>query len=615
MDLLQRIVENEFAMTGYERKNTYFNYEDLIKPKGEFKTVNFDSAKLTDAISKSDPIRAVVDIFGGPSIARIKKVEVIIDEKTVKYFADVCGNTPNIAPNFHEKFGIINYSVQVEYYGVTKILNIAKQIKIVHTLPKVFRFFTLFIKNIPKETDLNKIMVDDNGNPTTGKPLVLNNGEYNSNTSLSPLDVGMVFLGNNPASEPLILRLSHGKSGVGELFQLIDSFYKNPDYEKDYKDSKGFQVANLQYGVSSGMMAKARAYGIQSQNELLSSMIKLYGTPDDPTPTRVLGNINRSYLRLAAYQNRPSGSTDVGEMPSMPQANFKTAGVKPIMEKGVRNPPEVRPGEWIAKLLFPEEMWDLEDQLYKNYALYMNQFINYEYYNFAFQSPVKDKNGVDCDPNKIPDYDLKLKPSGTNSYGGSPAKPADEEYTGSDMRAITIDEKYALPCDSYKFNGDSDFAEFKKMFMNGSQPDSLRLGMMVQFENDVKLPKMTIDKGGMIICKKGNITVSGDIEANPIQNQVLTLIAMDGDIIVDAAKVDAVLITMKDGQKFTPRKTLELGGGLATHSMDFDKLLSAGGKISFRSPQAVSSATPYFYYASIQPDVRNWKVVLDNEKK
>ena len=615
MDLLQRIVENEFAMTGYERKNTYFNYEDLIKPKGEFKTINFNSAKLTDVISNSEPIRAIVEIFGGTSIARIKKIEVVIDEKTVKYFADVCGNTTNIAPNYHEKFGIINYSVQVEYYGVTKILNIAKQIKIVHTLPKVFRFFTLFIKNIPQGTDLNKILVDDNGNPATGKPLVLNNGEYNSNTSLSPLDVGMAFLGNTPASEPLILRLSHGKSGVGELFQLIDSFYKNPDYEKDYKDSKGFQVANLQYGVSSGMMAKARAYGIQSQNELLSSMIKLYGTSADPTPTRVLGNINRSYLRLAAYQNRPNGNTDVGEMPSIPQANFKTSGVKPIMEKGVRNPPDVRPGEWIAKLLFPEEMWDLEDQLYKNYALYMNQFINYEYYNFAYQSPIKDKNGVDCDPNKIPDYDLKLKPSGTNSYGGSPAKPADEEYTGSDMRAVSIDEKYALPYDSYKFNGDSDFAEFKKMFMNGSQPDSLKLGMMVQFENDVKLPKMTIDKGGMIICKKGNITVSGDIEANPIQNQVLTLIAMDGDIIVDAAKVDAILITMKEGQKFTPRKTLAINGGIATHSMDFDKLLSSGGTINFRSPQANSSAVPYFYYASIQPDVRNWKVILDNDKK
>lgn len=615
MDLLQRIVENEFALTGYERKNTYFKYEDLIKPKGEFKTVNFDSAKLTNIIANSEPIKALVDIFGGPSIARIKKVEVVIDENTVKYFADVCGTTSNIAPNYHEKFGIINYSIQVEFYGVTKMLNIAKQIKIVHTLPKVFRFFTLFIKNIPKDTDLNKILVDDSGNPVTGKPLVLNNGEYNSGASLSPLDVGMVFLGNTPASEPLILKLSHGTKGVGELFQMIESFYKNPDYEKDYKDSKGFQVVNLQYGVSSGMMAKARAYGIQSQKDLMSSMLKLYGTPDNPTPTRVLGNVNRSYLRLAAYQNTPNGSTDVGEMPSIPQANFKTSGVRPIIEKGVRNPPEIRPGEWIARLIFPEAMWDLEDQLYKNYALYMNQFISYEYYNFGFQSPIKDRNGFECNPNRIPDYDLKLKPSGTNSHGGSPAKPADEEYRGSDMRTISIDDKYAVPYASYKFAGDADFADFKKLFMNGTQPDSLRLGMMVKFAGDVKLPKMTIDKGGIIVCEKGNITISGDIEANPMHNQVLTLIAMDGDIIVDAAKVDAILITMKEGQKFTPRKKLELSGGLATHSMDFDKLLAAGGTINFRPPQTNSSNTPYFYYASIQPDVRNWKVILTNEQK
>jgi len=285
------------------------------------------------------------------------------------------------------------------------------------------------------------------------------------------------------------------------------------------------------------------------------------------------------------------------------------------MEKGVRNPPEIRPGEWIARLIFPEAMWDLEDQLYKNYALYMNQFINYEYYNFGFRSPIKDKNGFECNPNRIPDYDLKLKPSGTNGYGGSPAKPADEEYRGSDMRAITIDDKYAVAYASYKFAGDADFADFKKLFMNGTQPDSLRLGMMVKFAGGVKLPKMTVDKGGIIVCEKGDITISGDIEDNPTQNQVLTLIAMDGDIIVDAAKVDAILITMKDGQKFTPRKKLELNGGLAVNSMDFDRLLASGGTINFKQQQASSSSAPYFYYASIQPDVRNWKVILKNEQK
>ena len=234
MDLLQRVVEDEFAKTGYERKNTYFNYEDLIKPKGEFATVNFNSDKLTDLIVNSEPIKALIDVFGGSGVARIKKVEVDIDEKNVKYFADVCGMTPNFTANTREKFGLINYTVQVEYYQITKALNITKQIKIVHTLPKGLRHFTLFVKNIPKDTDLNKLLVDDNGNPVSGKPLVLNNGEYNSSSSASPLDCGVVFLGNNPASEPLVLKLSHGssKTGVGELFHLLDKFYLDQEFKK-----------------------------------------------------------------------------------------------------------------------------------------------------------------------------------------------------------------------------------------------------------------------------------------------------------------------------------------------------------------------------------------------
>ncbi len=611
MDLLQRIVEDEFAKTGYERKNEFFNYEDLIKPVAEFKTVKFDSDKLTDLISKSDPIKGLIEIFGGSSVARVKKVEVYIDEKNVKAFSEVCGMTPNVTANTREKFGLINYAVQVEYYQITKSLNITKQIKIVHTLPKVLRYFTLFIKNIAQGTDLNKLLVDDNGNPVSGKPLILNNGEYNSNSSASPLDCGIIFLGNNPASEPLVLKLSHGsaKTGVGELFHLLDKFYLDLDFKKKY-GGNGFQVGHYEYGVSSGM-AGAKIFGIRSSKDILSSMLKLYGTPAEPSPTRVLGNINRSYLRLAAYQDTPTNGDDfMGDMPFAEPGEFQTTGVKPISERG-ENPIQTHSCEWIAKKILPETLGGAD--LYEAYAEFMNQFIDYEPYNYSMCSPVKDKNSIKCDPNKIPEFASKLYPNGSNSFGGRPVKPAEEEYGGDDLRKFLIDEKYALPYASYKFKGDSDFAEFKKMFMNGSNPEALRLGMAVLFEESVKLPKLLVEKGGIIICKKGDITLSGDIEADPLQNQVLTIIAMDGDIIVSAAKAEAVLITMKDGLKFKPLKQIDISGTLAVNSMDFDSLLSAGGKINFRPLQTLSSSTPHFYYASIQPDIRHWKVVIKGD--
>ncbi len=623
MDLLQRIVEYEFALTGYERKNTYFKYEDLIKPKGEFKTVNFDSTKLTDVISNSDPIKALIEIFGGSSIAKVKKVEVTIDEKNVKYFGDVSGQSPNIVPNLHEKFGIITYSVQVEYYGITKTLNISKQIKIINVLPKVLRHFTFFIKNIPKGTDLNKILVDDSGVPINGKPLVLYNGEYNSPSSLSPLDQGMIFLGNQPASEPLILKMSHGDStsGVGELFHLIRKFYLDKEFQRRYENSKGYQVGHTEYGVSSGM-ANARYFGIQTPKDLLSSMLKLYCTPAAPSPTRILGNVNRCYLRLGAYQDKQTNGTEhMGDMTFSTPATFTTAGVPPITEvdadthglldEGGKLKPVT--AEWIAKKILPDELGGMD--LYNAYAEFMNQFIDYEPYNYSMLTPIKDKNGVDCDPNKIPDFKTKLFPSGSNSYGGNPAKPADEEYTGSDLRMLSLDEKYAIPYASYKFSGDKEFTDFKKLFMNGSQTDALKLGLATTFEGDIRLPQMTIQKGGMIICKKGNITISGDITADPVYNQTLAIIAMDGDIIVDAKKVDAILISLKDGLKFEPKNSLDISGTLAATSMDFDKLLTTGGKISYRPCQAVPTNDTNFYYASIQPDVRNWKVILDNDKK
>lgn len=608
MEVLQKVVEYEFAKTGYERKDTYFKYEDLIKPKGEFDTVSFDSAKLTALISNSEPVKEIVDIFGGPGIARVSKVEVVIDKKTVRFYEDVCPQSPDIKHNPREKFGILTYRVEVEYYTLKKTLTVAKQIRIINILPKALRFFSFFVKNIPDGTDLNTLSNDKNGKIVSGKALVFNNGDYNRESS--PTNCGAIFLGNNPASKQLTLRLSHGadKAGVGEQFQLFEGFYLNDEYKKENPTSI-LHIGHLEWGFCKDI-ENEKKFGIQNPNEAKTSMLKLYGTPDNPTPTRVLGNVYRCYLRLAAYQdNNTNGREYMSEIPFLIPGDFTNNGIKPIAEKD-ENPIGVHSGEWIAKKLFGNDFASLSGiDLYRKYAHYMNQPIDFEPYNYGMCLPIKDKNGMECQTAGITDFNQKMFPGNSNSFGGQPPKPVDEEYTGGDMRKMTIDDNYVVPYASYKFKDDSELPRFREMFVekNGSV-DLLRLGLIAEFEEGVTLPKMTVEKGGMIVCKKGDIRISGDITCDPVQNQTLAIVALDGNIVVDASKVEAILISMKDGAKFTPSKPIQLGGTLAVNSLDFSKLSTTGGNIDFNTAQSSPLSSPHFYYASIQPDVRNWKV-------
>jgi len=605
MEVLQKVVEYEFAKTGYERKDTYFKYDDLIKPKPEFNTVAFDSAKLTNLISSSEPVKEIITIFGGPGIARVSKVEVVIDKKLVRFYEDVCPQSPEIKHNSREKFGIITYRVEVEYFNIKKTLSVAKQIRIINILPKALRFFSMFIKNVPAATDLNTILTDKDGKIVSGKALVFDNGDYNKESS--PLNCGAIFLGNNPASKQMTLRLSHGKAkpGFGEQFQLFDGFYVNEEYKKTYPSSL-FHIGHLEYGFCKEIENETK-YGIRTPAEAKSSMLKIYGTPENPTPTRIHGNIFRCYLRLAAYQDiKTNGSEYMSEMPFVVPADFTNNGIKPIAEKD-ETPIQLHSCEWIAKKLFPSDLSGID--LYRLYAHYMNQPIDFEPYNYGMCNPIKDKNDQPCDPNKIPDFAQKMFPTGTNNFGGQPTKPVDEEFSGSDMRRMTIDDNYVVPYASYKFKDDSEMPRFKEMFVEKSGSDELlRLGLIAEFDEGVTLPKLTVEKGGMIICKKGDIRLSGDIIQDPVQNQTLAIVALDGNITVDASRVDAILISMKDGSKFTPSRPLELNGTLAVNTMDFAKLSSTGGKIDFNTAQSSPLSMPHFYYASIQPDVRNWKV-------
>ena len=599
MEILQKIIEEEFAKTAFERKNDLFDYNELIKPKEKFKTVNFDSKKLTNIISSSKPITRIIDIFGGTKYAKINDVRVFIDSEDMQSYEETCGPAAGFKANSREKFGLINYQIEVEYFSVKKILTIKKQIKIINTLPKGLRYFTLFVKNVPAGSDLNTIIVDEDGNPVQGKPLILDNGNYNKEAS--PLNIGMVFLGNEKVQEPLTLRLSHGadRAGAGELFHLFNDYYFDIIYDRKFPQSQ-YLIGHLDYGLCREMKSMG-SYGIAFQRDVNTSVLKLFGSPSNPSPTRVLGNVRRSYVRLAAYQDKVTlGVCHMSALPFATPGNFSSNGTMPIADIN-EDPLKFKSCASIAARLFA----GASD--YMQYSKYMNQIVTIEPYNHGLFSEIRDKRGMICDPFKIPDIKEKLYPSKDNNYGGLPAAPADSEITCDDLRKLTLDEKYITPYVSYRFKDNADFEKFKKLFIApDSSPAVLNLGLVAYFEGDVTLPAMIVARGGMIVCKKGNITLSGNIVADPFQNQILTLIALDGEIIVNADRVDASLIALKEGTKFTPQKPLQINGTLAVNSIDFTQLSKVGGKLKFKTSQTVKTDSPFFYYASIQPDVRNW---------
>ncbi len=599
MEILQKIIEDEFSKTAFERKNDLFDYNDLIKPKEKFETVDFDSKKLTNIISNSKPITRIIDIFGGTKYAKINEVRVFIDRDDIHSYEETCGPAAGFKANSREKSGLINYRIEVEYFSVKKVLTVKKQIKIISTLPKGLRYFTLFVKSVPAGTDLNSIMVDEDGDPVQGKPLILENGNFNKEAS--PLNIGMVFLGNEKPQEPIVLRLSHGadRAGAGELFHLFNDYYFDIIYDRQFPQSP-YLIGHLDYGLCREMKGMG-GYGIAFQRDVNTSVLKLFGSPSNPSPTRVLGNVRRSYVRLAAYQDKATlGISYMSAMPFATPGSFQSGGTMPIADIN-EDPLKFKACSAIAARIFS----GAAD--YLKYSKFMNQIVTVEPYNHGLFSEIKDKRGMICDPFKIPDIKEKLYPSKENNYGGVPAAPADSEITIDDLRKLTLDEKYITPYVSYRFKDAADFEKFKKLFIApDSSPAILNLGLAAYFEGDVTLPAMTIARGGMIVCKKGNITISGDIIADPFQNQILTLIALDGEIIVNADRVDASLIALREGTKFTPLKPLQINGTLAVNSIDFTQLAKVGGKLKFKTAQTVKTDSPFFYYASIQPDVRNW---------
>jgi|GEM_PF-4099709 len=607
MDVLQKVIENEFAQTGYERKNVFFKYEDLIKPVESFDTVCFNSAKLKEMVDESKPVQKLIELFGGSKVVKISEVEAIIDKATIKPFGDGGNICRDIISNPCEKFGIIKFHVAIEYYGIKKHLNIKRQFKVVNILPKVFRFFTLFIKNVPQNSPVNKLLVNQNGTVLAGKPLILNNGDFNKESS--PQNLGVIFLGNAKAEEPLKLKLSHSSNNkaMGETFQLFDGYYSDKNYQKKYSAGK-YIIGHVDYGISSEMGDNNNKYGFVSKMETYSSTIKLYGAPGNPSPAKVLGNVNRCYLKLSVYQDKASKGMDyMGEMPFSLSSDFKTMGITPLAEKN-ESPIKFHSCESIAKKIFPPTL--SYDELYGEYSNYMNQMIVSEPYNYALLNFIKDKNKLYCNPSRITDLEQLTKPDRSNSYGGKPVKPIDSQYAGNDLRKISIDENYIMPYVSYKFNGSKDFSEFKKLFIETANDGTnvLNLGLAASFDADVTLPAMCVEKGGIIVCRKGNITITGDLICDPRHNQILTLIALDGQIEIDAKRVDAILIAMKPGTCFSPKRSFIINGTLAVNSIDFSKLSQTGGEINFNTFQSLKQSASYFYYASLQPDIRNWEM-------
>ncbi|HNY10564.1 MAG TPA: hypothetical protein PKK26_03135 [Candidatus Wallbacteria bacterium] len=607
LDILQKIVEDEFSKTGLERNDKYFKYSDLIAPKEEFKGIVFDSVKLTKIIRESKPVQKLISVFGSSSI-RIVEVKASIDKNSVKYYCDGKDKTPGISPNPHEKYGMIVFQVDVEFYSIRRTLTVKKQFKLVNILPKALRFFTLFVKTIPNGTDLNGLLTNKEGKIISGKPLVLYNGAFNREQS--PLNLGIIFLGNTPASTPINLRLSHGSAidGAGELFQLNEDFYIDPHYKSRYSPFTNFRIGHLDYGICTDM-AKMPQYGI-SGNLAGTSILKLFGTASNPSPTRVLGNVFRSYLKLSVYQDlKTSGKEYMCEIPFLDTpADFvnPAKGAVPIAEKG-ETPPQKRTGLDIARKIFPSYYGGMK--LFNAYKMYMNQIIDWEPYNYSLYNKIKDKHGLFCDQNKIPDLITRLFPESFNNFGGKPCRPADSEFTNDDLRKFIVDDKYILPYISFRYPGNGDFEKFKSRFIETAADgkNTLKLGMVVLFDASVTLPAMTVARGGIIVCRKGNIIVSGDIVNDPVYRQSLTLIALEGDIIINANRFDGIIISMGEGSKFIPQKFLNINGGLAVNSLDFQKLASLGGNIAYNTYQSLPQNDPGFYYASIQPDVRNWE--------
>lgn len=495
-----------------------------------------------------------------------------------------------------EKTGLIRYCLTVSHKlpgsksRTTEDYVYVSSVKIVANIFPVLSKFTFYIENAleneePDDTNTFRFNVIDTKasgdlkNGATIRPWVLNNGEASSEARNSYDDLvsdprGFVYIGGGNQNYPLLLGIARGwaESGFGKYGEDFH-FFKNERPKAGYwktvevwneAERLGIMTSNIGLcnDVSDdNLSAWQEQMGEYDDKSKYHSIFKLYGTDARKSPTLVLGYVDSVCDSIRILKNASKGNVYflgniLTEDEFLSGLGIEIDGM-PAYSSGY----ETEEVSEAYKAAFSEEL------NYEKYNSKLATRLLASRYNSDY-TYILTNNMVDYPIERGGVSDEKIKKlcgdtKASNLFCEVPYSKSAKfnELFGDDLTKLDVFlNKELLHLDGSEAGGKNSRLlcsasvktkeDINKFFTNNRFLDNNKLDLngFVYLDNkegvELEINKCEIMSQSGIILSNGNIRIKGDIISNTATDAHLSLLALNGSIIIERGvnKIDASLI-------------------------------------------------------------------------
>ena len=557
-----------------------------------------------------------------------------------------------------EKELVVTITSEVTLNGFFCQLREDRQIRLINLLPDILGKFTFYVKKLDDSQGLNCFANHIDGytdsaftQSTNCLPVILKNGgeldfaatEINDPESWQKR--GYIFIGGDSVD----INLTGGNfEAYGELFHFyamdqssgIPGYYTMfppsffaapPDFTQtwpqslnsgpDFADEFAYLLKHVVAGFyttqdNGGNMNHDQRLAVSfpdsdlsAETRMRSSSLHLFGTRSNPSPTLVLGYVNRCYAdfcgivvdvdldgqRDAIVDYVRETEEAIGNLP-MPPSTIDAAsngslapGIPILLDNGLVNYGNM----FASDFEYQENMCSIKSEPYLR---------SHDYLYFRGEDNFFPETS--CFGENVADYQHKFS-----------LKFASEVFADRDFYKDGYPQDYPVnglnDKISYRIN---DFDEFLERFYD-SENNRLNLGISLAIENSqgeqVELPdSISLTRGGLLLVENGDIVVGAIELSDP--DEVLTIVALQGNIFLNLSSgqpVCANLIALNGSVKNnTPNRGLDLHGTLAADKYNPVEF-KAGGRILYNKLNDPSGKNYDYYYRCFVADYS------DNTKK
>ncbi len=530
-----------------------------------------------------------------------------------------------------EKTGYIRLKIVTSYKNFDDEFNFACPVRVSSAWLPLLSRFNLFVNDSGADQDrwrfnLVKTKPDGDQLPGSPRPLILNNGFKLAGNEMMRVEnylarrVGWVYFGGD---QPAILNLAQGTNAVGEFFHLFETwdaaigqfvgFYETAYYSYSSQGTTG-TVATVQWdkGIADEVAAGAApnwfkmVEGTPDAGRMTSnSVFRLYGVDRQQSPTLVLGKVFRGMISARGYQCSPknlipaqifqwvrrdqwpdyisfdtslTASRGLGSVATMAR-DVLGLDDKDIDRYREKYASQATQQGYNASLAFIATNRVLADP-YSNFSGWLQKVMQAKSsIDEMNRLPVKiggyEKN------TRVPDLGDLMQAAKTKIY--MTLDVAGAEGGANDSGAVSL----------------LDLLAQKGLFRKSTGTLSLQGWVLVKASSGTRLvidQAVNLAGNGGIIIEHGDLLIARDIdggsyrgeERSETPNFTLQILALDGRILLNTARVDACLAASE--KVLFGKEAPVIRGALATGHYDL-KNASAGAELYYNQSLAIEAST------------------------